>query len=366
MRIRRAADAGAHDRGLGIPALLDLHTGREPTPPVCSYASHYPFVNTVWNGEGFDFSGDPAYWLVEVSSRVHGERTLSRMWAASQPFAFACHLRPRVDTCPCTPHGCPPRTPSPGLSGDLLGAPAASAAFKGLMFGMTTRNSDWAPAVWRMWDAVNIFATSDGVYGWWDLEAPPVAVVNSTCGATPNPGSCDWNVTLDGYYDGSPCGAPEGNLRCFSDLSLAAAQAECCNNTSCGGFSFAAATGAGCFKNAHGCFVPSATYHGYNKPGFVPVGGGAVLAATFSAYRSHAVVVVASWCTQATAATLSIDWAALGLDAARVNITAPAISGVQPARMFPNATGPFALAANGGVVLLLQAAGPEVSQAAYA
>jgi len=47
IRIRRAADAGAAERGLGLPALLDLHTGREPTPDACSYASHYPMVDSV-------------------------------------------------------------------------------------------------------------------------------------------------------------------------------------------------------------------------------------------------------------------------------------------------------------------------------
>ena len=40
IRIRRAANAGAEARGFGLPALLDLHTGREGTPDAVSYASH--------------------------------------------------------------------------------------------------------------------------------------------------------------------------------------------------------------------------------------------------------------------------------------------------------------------------------------
>lgn len=44
IRIRRAADAAATAAGKGFPALLDLHTGREGTPDVCSYATHYPLM----------------------------------------------------------------------------------------------------------------------------------------------------------------------------------------------------------------------------------------------------------------------------------------------------------------------------------
>jgi hypothetical protein len=45
IRIRRAADAASEAAGKGFPALLDLHTGREGTPDICSYATHYPLVS---------------------------------------------------------------------------------------------------------------------------------------------------------------------------------------------------------------------------------------------------------------------------------------------------------------------------------
>ena len=121
-RIRRVADAAAAVSPRQLTPLLDLHTGEDPSPPAVSYASHYPMIDYVsqrggaqpprvpvglgsravclavqiWNGEGFDFSGSPAYWLVELSSRIHG------------------------------------------LSGDMLGGGPGS-AFRGMLYGMTAR-----------------------------------------------------------------------------------------------------------------------------------------------------------------------------------------------------------------------------------
>lgn len=325
IRIRRAADAGAAARGLGLPALLDLHTGREGTPDACSYASHYPLVDSIWNGEGFDFSASPAYWLVEVASRVHG------------------------------------------LTGDMLGA-GVDAAFRGALFGMTTRNSNEAPAWWRAWDETNIAAAAaDAVFSTLDLLPSPVAVVNgSSCGGgpTPNPGSCNWTHTVNAYYDGAPCGQAAGNELCFGDgtptgrLTLAQAQARCCNDTICAGFSFSPGASSGCFKRSNSCLVNAGGVDGYQKPGFVPApapgGAGATHATVFSAFASHAIVAVATWCPAGQHATLQIDYEALGLDPARLNVTAPAIAGVQAAASFPSAEGPFALT-GGGIFLLLQA-----------
>jgi len=324
IRIRRAANAGAEARGLGLPALLDLHTGREGTPDACSYASHYPLVDSVWNGEGFDFSALPAYWLVEVSSRVHG------------------------------------------LTGDMLGA-GVSAAFRGALFGMTTRNSAEAPAWWKAWDATGIAAAAaDSVFSTLDLLPSPVQVVNgTTCsgGAPPNPGSCNYTVTRDSYYDGNPCGNAAGNEYCFGDgspvspLTLADAQARCCADALCGGFSYEPSGMNGCMKRSNSCLVHAAGINGYQKPGFVPQpapGATATHATVFSAFGMHAVIAVATWCPDGQSATLQIDYAALGLDPAHLNVTAPAVQGVQAAASYASAEGPFALA-GGGIVLLLRA-----------
>eukprot|EP00756_Hemistasia_phaeocysticola_P053901 Hpha_TRINITY_DN29846_c0_g1::TRINITY_DN29846_c0_g1_i1::g.2968::m.2968 len=224
-RIRRTADAAAATRGNAFPALLDVHTGHEPTPPVCSYASHYPFVDYVWNGEGFNFKEGPSYWLIEVSSRVHG------------------------------------------LSGDLLGS-AQSDAWRGMLFGMTDRNKGWSQQIWKLWDTVRIEETT--AVGWWERGTPVVA----SC-------SCP-NAPDDEHKD--------------------------------------------------------------------------VLATTYFVHGSHAVVVLGSWCAQDTSVTLSINWDSLGLAKDNVTVTAPAVQTLQPAQTFTSAEGPFKVAGNKGLFLLLTAA----------
>lgn len=99
IRIRRTADTAAQSAGKGFAPLLDLHTGRDPSPPACSYASHYPLMDYIWNGEGFNFNGAPAYWVTEISNHIHG------------------------------------------ITGDLLGSGAKS-IFRAMTFGMTQRDAD--------------------------------------------------------------------------------------------------------------------------------------------------------------------------------------------------------------------------------
>jgi hypothetical protein len=82
-----------------------------------------------------------------------------------------------------------------------------------------------------------------------------------------------------------------------------------------------------------------------------------VLATTWSSFGSHAVVAVATWCPAEVNATLAVDWAALGLDAATATVTLPAIAGVQDAATLPSAEGPFAIAPNGGLLMLIAARG---------
>ena len=140
IRIRRAADAASAAAGKGFPALLDLHTGREGTPDVCSYASHYPHIDYVWNGEGFDFGARPAYWLVEIASLVHG------------------------------------------LTGDMLGS-GESNVFRGMVFGMTQRDQASSQAVWRFWDATRIHEAT-ALFGWWEVDGTPAVVARTAANAS--------------------------------------------------------------------------------------------------------------------------------------------------------------------------------------
>ena len=322
IRIRRAADAAAAASGKGFRPFLDLHTGREPTPDVCSYASHYPLIDYFWNGEGYDFSpaSAPAYWLVETSLTVHG------------------------------------------LTGDMLGSGARS-VFKGMLSGMTQRDADSSQALWGMWDATRINET-DALFSWWMADGQnavnvTVAVSGAEAAAAPAPPNCTWQETIGSYYGSvnTPCLPADGPTPgCWASRhTLQAAQEACCSDAQCLGLSFNPSDGTGCCKaNQDGPF------HLKGEVGYVKSGGPppppctTVLSTTWSKYASHAVVAVASWCRAPTNVTLSIDWEALGLNPATVVASLPGVAGVQAARQVSDARGPFEVAVDGGLIMLLQ------------
>lgn len=141
-RVRRAANAAAAAIGSPFTPLFDLHTGggaQDPSPPACSYAGHYPFMDYVWNGEDFTFGSGPDYWLIEISSQQHG------------------------------------------VTGDLLGSGSSGASvFRGMLYGMVDRNSAPAQSLWRFWDDVGINATT--AIGWWEDDAVAFASSAGGCG----------------------------------------------------------------------------------------------------------------------------------------------------------------------------------------
>jgi len=139
-RVRRAADSAGAIAPLGIRPHLDIHTGHDPTPPVCGYATHYPFMQQCWNGEGFDFSKGPNYWLVEVSCNVHG------------------------------------------LSGDRLGGSTPSDDYKGMLYGMAQRNTGAASDLWKLWDSARLNETT--TVGYWEND--PLVTLQYTC-SQPSP-----------------------------------------------------------------------------------------------------------------------------------------------------------------------------------
>lgn len=262
-------------------------------------------TSAVWNGEGYDFTAAPDYYLIEVSAQIHG------------------------------------------LSGDTLGC---SYPFRGFLYGMTERNSASASALWTFWDTANISLTT--MVGWW--EDDPMAAVYAPCGGVDLEASAcaDWNVTIGGYFSsGSPCGSPNGNDGCISaDADLSAAQAHCCADPACAGFSWGG-PGNGCYKFSQTCYESDAAYDGYWKPGFVPPPPPAAptLATVYTAYGSHAIVAIATWCIAPLNATVHFDWAGLGLNETSVIVTAPAIASVQAA------SGPFEVDASGSITVPLEA-----------
>ncbi len=58
--------------------LIDFHSGNgysyadRKVSPACRYMEHFPFVNSLWFGEGYDYDETPDYWLVEISGIPFG------------------------------------------------------------------------------------------------------------------------------------------------------------------------------------------------------------------------------------------------------------------------------------------------------
>ncbi len=93
------------------------------------YLEHFPFIDRLWFGEGFDYDAPPDYWLVEMSGI---------------PF---------------------------GLMGEML--QGGGNPWRGMLFGMTNRlpwtNSD-PRALWHAWDDFGIINAR--MLGWWTPHPP--------------------------------------------------------------------------------------------------------------------------------------------------------------------------------------------------
>ena len=126
-RVRKVLNAGAR----GAAPLVDIHTGDNgpKAPAATRYLSHFAYADSAWNGEGFDWSRGPIYWLVAASGFIHG------------------------------------------IAADRLGGGGVD--FKALAFAMYTRNLDTAPPIWSFWRDVDIGAPDVAMRGWWS-DAPPL------------------------------------------------------------------------------------------------------------------------------------------------------------------------------------------------
>jgi hypothetical protein len=58
--------------------LIDFHSGNEFHPeygqssPANKYMQHFPYIDSLWLGEGYDYNMPPDYWLVEISGLPFG------------------------------------------------------------------------------------------------------------------------------------------------------------------------------------------------------------------------------------------------------------------------------------------------------
>jgi len=114
--------------------LIDFHSGNNFSPQyglsncATQYLEHFPYIDSLWFGEGFDYDESPDYWLVEISGI---------------PF---------------------------GLFGEMLqnnGNP-----WRGMIYGMTNRLG-WGGDprnIWKFWDEFGIQDAQ--MIGYWDKNCP--------------------------------------------------------------------------------------------------------------------------------------------------------------------------------------------------
>jgi hypothetical protein len=115
-------------------SLIDFHSGNEfpyndmRISPANKYLEHFPYIDSLWFGEMYDYNESPDYWLVEISGI---------------PF---------------------------GLFGEMLernGNP-----WRGMIYGMTARYYQGAEPkhIWKVWDEFGI--QQAGMRGYWDKACP--------------------------------------------------------------------------------------------------------------------------------------------------------------------------------------------------
>lgn len=115
--------------------LIDFHSGNEfgfaglRISPANKYMEHFPYIDSLWFGEGYDYHSEPPdYWLVEISGI---------------PF---------------------------GLYGEML--QGGGNPWRGMLYGMTNRlgwGGDPRP-IWKLWDQFGIHEAR--MIGYWDAACP--------------------------------------------------------------------------------------------------------------------------------------------------------------------------------------------------
>lgn len=107
-------------------ALIDLHSGRDC---ICAnkFMQLFPYISSIWFGEGFDYTDKPDYWMAEVSGLPYG------LW------------------------------------GEMLGY---GNPWRGMVYGMTGRLG-WGGdpiGTWKLWDQFGI--KDSKMIGYWEDDCP--------------------------------------------------------------------------------------------------------------------------------------------------------------------------------------------------
>ncbi|MGC9004323.1 MAG: glycoside hydrolase domain-containing protein [bacterium] len=127
-RIRRVM------KSINPQSRINFHSGNEydymewHLSPANKYMEHFPYIDSLWFGEMYDYDRSPDYWLVEISGI---------------PF---------------------------GLTGEMLNYENGGNPYRGMLYGMTGRFHPSAPYMWRFWDEFGIQEAE--MIGYWAPECP--------------------------------------------------------------------------------------------------------------------------------------------------------------------------------------------------
>ena len=113
--------------------LIDFHCGNHYAPNYGMnnisnfFMEHFPYINSLWLGEGFNYNETPDYWLIEISGIPYG------------------------------------------LYGEMIGA---GNPWRGMIYGMSNR-LQWGgdpQAIWKLWDDFEIEKAQ--MLGYWSKRCP--------------------------------------------------------------------------------------------------------------------------------------------------------------------------------------------------
>lgn len=113
---------------------INFHSGNEydfmdwHLSPANKYMEHFPYIDSLWFGEFYDYDRSPDYWLVEISGI---------------PF---------------------------GLTGEMLNYENGGNPYRGMLYGMAGRFHPSAPHLYRFWDEFHIQEAE--MIGYWSPSCP--------------------------------------------------------------------------------------------------------------------------------------------------------------------------------------------------
>eukprot|EP01060_Flectonema_neradi_P039927 TRINITY_DN8959_c0_g1_i1.p2 TRINITY_DN8959_c0_g1~~TRINITY_DN8959_c0_g1_i1.p2 ORF type:complete len:421 (+),score=46.56 TRINITY_DN8959_c0_g1_i1:1874-3136(+) len=132
-------------KALGPNSLIDHHSdcGAFTPSPAMNYMELYPFIDSLWYGEGFKYDeATPDYWLAEISGIPYGLNSDMLRYSGMTPFPYRGMLHASANRWQCG-----------------FGEPVGSCPFD-------------PRDVWGLWSSFDI--SSSIMFGWWLSHEDPL------------------------------------------------------------------------------------------------------------------------------------------------------------------------------------------------